>query len=316
MAPPWELPMVEAQKKAAAKGDPIPGGIPASPSSPLSGKEILDKLKTLSGADREKFMVQLLKDGNVPDFLRDMSTVEFEVADANGTMHTVKYQVTPDYLAVGTNEDYVFVPLSAQGAQEVALAWDMSPPTAKMVDQLNTRGIVVDFRQGYGTTEFAPYSSAAAVDAYGVRNEKVRGEDYTAAFWKTVGDTPDGQVMTHADLGGGPVSGHMKDIVMTEKVTAAADRAVQAGDTTPDKIGLYHPAQQKQGEAMAADHNVDYVDYSQGLRMVSPIIEVDGTKIHISEVLAGQGTYADYHTLLSGEGPMDNPALFADRPNK
>jgi hypothetical protein len=266
-------------------------------------------------------LVQLLKDGHVPDFMRNLSTVEFKVADAKGIVHTVKYQVTPDYLAVGTNEDYVFVPMSSQMAQEVAVAWGMSPPTAQMVDQLSTRGVQVQFRNDNGTAGFMPYNSAAGIDAYAARNKQVAGEDYTAGYWNTTGLAPDPNlVMTHGELGGGPVGGHMKDFVMTESVTTAGDRAVQQGDTTPDKIGLYLPGIQNErgpGKGVPADHDQYYADYSQGLRLVSPMVEVDGTPVHIQEVLAGApGANEHLYPLLSGEGAMDAPALHAERDKK
>jgi hypothetical protein len=55
------------------------------------------------------------------------------------------------------------------------------------------------------------------------------------------------------------------------------------------------------------DHDQYYSDYSQGLRLVGAMVEVDGKQMHVSEVL----TDSQLHVLLSDEGQMDakNPYI-------
>jgi hypothetical protein len=102
----------------------------------------------------------------------------------------------------------------------------------------------------------------------------------------------------------------MKEFVMmpAETLTSASDLDPAKGDTNPDTIGMYHRTVQNDrgpGKGVPLDHNEQYFDYSQGLRTVSSIVTVDGKPMHISDVLKDPRL----HTLLSGEGQMDNPAL-------
>jgi hypothetical protein len=334
MAPPWELPMVEAQKQAAADGNPIPGGIPAAPAAPRTGTELIDEMKRLPASQWQDFMVQKIKEGHIPDFLRDLHTVQMKVKDANGAERTIEYEVMPDYMAIGTDEDYLIVPMSGDMAQQIAVAYGMSPPTALMVDQIAAQGAALDVgytkrdppdpdKSGSGYAGFSPYSSKAAFDSY-VAHQQVVTENFSKAVIKDTGTILDPNLTyTHGDgEGRGYIAvNHMKDIVMSEQVTRAADAAEAKspsppgkGDVQNDKLGLYHPqVQGGHGKAEAARHFPQYSDYSQGLRLVSPIVTVDGTPMHISEVLSGKDPSAHLHPLLSKEGAMDNPALYADR---
>jgi hypothetical protein len=311
MAPPWELPMVEAQRKAAQAGDPIPGGIPARVGDPVTGRQFIDDLKKLGPAERQAHILKLLDDGQVPDFLRDLYKVELvDVPDADGNLHKVQYSVMPDFVAIGTNDDYVLVPMNSEMAQHVLLSWDMAPPTAQMVDQIATRGPEVQFRADTGTKAFRPYDSAEGLEKYYQRNEQVTGRDYYDAWLDWTGTGPDSSVVKHSELGGHPAVGHMKEFVMmpAETLKGASDLDPAKGDTNPDTIGMYHRTIQNDngpGKGVPLDHNEQYFDYSQGLRAVSPIVYVDGTPMHISDVLK----HDKLHTVLSGDGKMQNPAL-------
>jgi hypothetical protein len=294
-------------------------------------------MKKLPTSQWQDFIVQTIKDGQIPDFLRDLHTVQMTVKDANGVDRVVEYEVMPDYMAIGTDDEYLIVPMSGDMAQQIALAYGMVPPTAQMVDQTVAQGAALDV--GFtnrdppdpsnakpGHPAFSPYSSKAAFDAY-VQHQEAVTEKFSKALIADTGNVldPDLGPYTHGDgEGRGAIAvNHMKDIVMTEQVTRAADHA-EAKNPSPsgkadvqnDKLALYHSDPQVQGghgKAEAARHFPQYSDYSQGLRLVSPIVTVDGQPMHISEVLSGQGANAHLHPLLSGEGAMDNPAVYADR---
>src|SRR5207249_10522967 len=50
--------------------------------------------------------------------------------------NTATFYVNPDYLAIGSDEDYFLAPISPQTAQKIANGLDCSLPTRKMVDQI------------------------------------------------------------------------------------------------------------------------------------------------------------------------------------
>jgi hypothetical protein len=204
-----------------------------------------------------------------------------------------------------------------------------------MVDHIAAQGAALDVgytkrdppdpnKEGSGYPGFSPYSGSAAFDSY-VKHQQAVTENFSKALIADTGNVLDPSVgpYTHGDgeARGSIAVNHMKDIVMSEQVTRAAD-AAEAKNPSPagkadvqnDKLGLYHPqVQGGHGKAEAARHFPQYSDYSQGLRLVSPIVTVDGTPMHISDVLSGKDANAHLHPLLSGEGAMDNPALYADR---
>ena len=52
--------------------------------------------------------------------------------DANGTPHSVKYQVMPDYLAIGSDEDFCRIPMGPITAQKLADLFGAVMPTRKL----------------------------------------------------------------------------------------------------------------------------------------------------------------------------------------
>ena len=69
--------------------------------------------------------------GNVPSFLRHLEAVT--VRDA---VNVITVCVLPDYLALGTDRDFVFVPLGLDAALEVAGRFGFMLPTRKIVDAI------------------------------------------------------------------------------------------------------------------------------------------------------------------------------------
>ena len=57
-------------------------------------------------------------------------------ASAEGKTNTATFYVTPDYLAIGSDEDYFLIPISPNTAQRIADALHCSLPTPKMVDEI------------------------------------------------------------------------------------------------------------------------------------------------------------------------------------
>ena len=80
---------------------------------------------------REEAIFQQIIAGNVPAFMRNLVPIT-----VNATSHTLVYYVIPDYLAVGSDEDYFLMPMTPLLAQRIADTTRCSLPTKKMVDQI------------------------------------------------------------------------------------------------------------------------------------------------------------------------------------
>src|SRR5207253_1574367 len=79
--------------------------VPSRPEGAATGSEFVRRVQDLSGAARDALVRSELVAGNLPDFLRHLIPVTLHAA---GTAHTLTVCVLPDYLAIGTNRDFVF----------------------------------------------------------------------------------------------------------------------------------------------------------------------------------------------------------------
>src|ERR1041385_6830954 len=91
----------------------------------VTGSEFAARIGTLEPAAREAGVIEEVKRGNVPAFWQHFAEVSLSEATIS---------VAPDYLAVGTDDDYLFTPLTPAAAQAIADHFDCVLPTRKMVD--------------------------------------------------------------------------------------------------------------------------------------------------------------------------------------
>jgi hypothetical protein len=130
-----------------------PPGVPPRPADAPGGAAVMARLAKLPPVEREDAIAAELLRGNLPEFLRTLVPV---TVAANA--HTITYRVTPDYLAVGSDADFVRVPMRPATAQRVADAWGFTLTTRKMCDdiyraaavKLEPRPLVTD-REKVGT---------------------------------------------------------------------------------------------------------------------------------------------------------------------
>jgi hypothetical protein len=236
--------------------------LPPRPESAPKGKAFALSLVDLPLAEREEKILAQVKAGNVPTFLRKLVPVSVTV----GTVRA-SYFVAPDYLAVGSDDDYFLAPLTPLTAQVIADRLDCVLPTPKMVDDIYANSTVKL------TPEPIPPSPAmTTVPVFLRHNERVRAAR---------GDKPLGAL----------VAGSKKDVVVANKVFAI-----------PGKVAIYgwHKRDGKPIQPLYVGHASSWVDYSHGIRLVSRRMTVDGAAKTIEEVLADP----QLAPLLSNEGVM------------
>jgi hypothetical protein len=98
-----------------------------------SGTEVARDIRALDFEAREERIYEEVARGNVPTWLRQLERVEM-MGEVGGRMHEVTFWVTPDYLAVGSDDDFFLVPLSPRTSQRIADLVGASLPTPRMVD--------------------------------------------------------------------------------------------------------------------------------------------------------------------------------------
>jgi hypothetical protein len=243
--------------------------IPERPADAEGGAAVFKRLAGLSPVDREEAIARELLRGNLPDFLRKFQAVTIRGKDRTGREHTATIEVMPDYLAIGSDADFVRVPMTPQTAQRVADAFGCSLPTRKIVDEV--------YRSAAVKLDPIPLTEAReAVETFadhGRRIEKQR----------------DGQAL------GLLVAGVKKDVVITNRL-----------GEKPNRVAIYgwHKADGSPIQPLTIVHRDTYVDYSHGVRLVRRAVVVDGKPRDVRHALHA----ADACGPLSDEGPIDWPS--------
>jgi hypothetical protein len=119
---------------ACDPGPPAPTlDLPDRPVDAPGGDEVARELRGLGLEAWEERIHAEVARGNVPTWLRQLERVEL-TGEVEGRTHRVTFWVTPDYLAIGSDSDFLLAPLSPRTAQRVADLVGGSLPTPRMVD--------------------------------------------------------------------------------------------------------------------------------------------------------------------------------------
>ena len=188
---------------------------------------------------------------------------------ASGKEHIATIEVMPDYLAIGSDTDWVRVPMTPMTAARVADAFGSALPTRKIVDDVYTAA----------TVKLEP-------------NPLTMDRESVATFLKhhrLIEDQRRGKKL------GELIAGIKKDVVVTNRL-----------DERPNRVAIYgwHTLDGKPIQPLTIVHANWYVDYSHGVRLMKRTVMVDGKPRDVRHVL-----YAtDLCGLLSDEGPITRPA--------
>ena len=243
--------------------------LPARTKVAIGGAEFMKNLEGLSVDQREDAILHEISAGNFPNFLREFRTVPISgMLKSSGKDVTATLEVMPDYIAVGSDKDFVRIPMTPQTAQQIADQFGCTLPTRKMVDAIDR---VAEVR-------LAPHPMT--ID----RETIATFAEHNAIVEKQRGDKPLGQL----------VIGSKKDIVLTPRIFEK-----------PHRLAIYG-WRQLNGQPiqpLTIVHVDHYVDYSHGVRLVRDRVELHGKAVKISDLLADPGRCG----LVSDEGPMKPP---------
>jgi len=234
--------------EGAAAPQPAPPAIPARPANAPGGRAFIESLTTLDRDAREKAVLAELQRGNIPEFLRRFMPVHVEAMAINGVRVSAVYEVMPDYLAIGSDDDNVRMPMNPHTAQAFCDAFGLALPTRKVVDDV-WRAATVKL-----TPE--PMRQDRELPATFLRHHLLI------------------QQQTH--LAGSFVAGHKKDVVITNRL-----------QERPNRVAIYgwHYLNGLPIQPLTIVHAGWYVDYSHGIRPLRRRIVVDGKPLDYEEIL-------------------------------
>jgi hypothetical protein len=251
--------------RAYAKSIQPAPSIPKRPDGAPGGKVFFKTLEPLGREEREDAIAREIIRGNIPDFLRAFKPIKLTGQDAAGKEVSATLEVMPDYLAIGSDDDFVRAPMSPQTACRIAEAFGCSLPTRKIVDAIYAQA----------TVKLKPRpltDSREAVATFVQHHEIIEGQRKAAKL---------GEI----------VAGIKKDLVLTNRL-----------NERPNRVAIYgwHKLEGKPIQPLNVSHINWYVDYSHGARLIKRRIEIEGKPRDLRVLLFSPR----WSALLSDEGPI------------
>jgi hypothetical protein len=252
--------------------------IPPRPPGARTGAEFVDLVRGMSPLRREQAILDEILSGNIPPFLRQLKAVELAGGDSHpphGPETSARVWVMPDYLAIGSDEDFVRFPASFETATAVARAFGFVLPTTTIVDaiylQAEVRLLPLPMTPGPAMTSTAYFRA---------HDEKIRAQLRGVRL-------------------GELTAGHKKDYVLTRRL---------ARQPSQEAIYGWHRAVGRPIQPLSLVHGSRYADYSHGIRLVSETVLVGGEQQSFYDLLratrsarlvSAEGVIADARGLMA-----------------
>ena len=247
--------------------------IPPRPAGSLTGSQFMDKVMNMTFEQRELEIYNQLSLGNIPDFLRTTTKITSHFLDVSGKDDTCTYEVMPDYLAIGSDEDFCRILMGPLTAQKIADLYGAVLPTAKLVDEIYKNSLI----------KLEP-----------VTYKPVGEENTFIAKFLLHNQAIENQRIAAGGVPGQLIAGIKKDVVISNKIVDSSRQ---------NNVVIYgwHKTDGTPIQPLTNIHKNYYVDYSHGIRLLNEEILIDSVTMNIKSILSDSLLYK----LLSNEdGPM------------
>jgi hypothetical protein len=249
--------------------------VPKRKATAATGSGFVKRTTGYTGRKRQEAALKELRQGNVPDFNNSHKPVRLHTVQQNGEPVDAIVGVTPDYLSIGTDADFVRIPHSLPVTVTIASELGFIMPTCTIVDSVYAQS---DFR--VAPVPLPPGKMMRSSRYYQQHNERIEAQRQ---------GRPLGEL----------ISGNKKDIVLTNRLFGT------------ERIAIYgwHKPDGEPIQPLSLVHGARYADYSHGVRLVYSIACIDGEPTPILEVLQNP----ELCTVLSNEGQMRKAQDFMNR---
>jgi hypothetical protein len=252
-----------------ARAQQLTQAIPSRSSEDLTGSQFARYVSNMSSPEREQAILEEVSKGNVPGFLRKLVPVQLHSELANGQSLTATIFVTPDYLAIGSDSDFLRIPMNLHTAVTIAERFGFILPTRKMVD-------AIYLQSSYHLT---PQPLPAG--------PQMRSTEY----YSTHNQMIEKQMRAIGVPLGALISGDKKDVVMSNRLATYVGRIAIYG---------WHRGPGQPIQPLSTVHGANYADYSHGIRLISEWALVNGKIQSLSQLLQDPATAK----VFSDEGPI------------
>jgi len=263
--------------------------IPARAADAPGGRAFAEQIRGISDDERESRIQQQLAAGNIPEFLRRFVPIRLQSQFPDGVPADVVVCAAPDYLAIGSDADYLLMPMRLSTALSMASAYGLTLPTTRIVDAIYAQADV----------HLLPQPLPAG--------NEMRSTDYSVHHNELVS-------VQRLGLGaslGALVAGDKKDIVLTNRLWGHMDRVAIYG---------WHLATGRPIQPLSTVHGWRYADYSHGARLISTQVFINGLPRSIYSVmqdrrlapaLSDEGVIADAIGLIENLDARAQAAIAA-----
>ncbi len=224
--------------------------IPARQITAVSGSEFYRHAATFNWQKRDSFAVKEILSGNIPSFLKRFVPVATQIINGKNKIVKAIYFVSPDYISIGSDNDWARVNMTPMAAQQIADSFNCFLPTRKIVDDIyKASKIKLEPVPMFAFRDSTPTMYQHHLIIEGQRKQRT-----------------------------GLIAGIKKDVVISEKILK---------DAKPNRVAIYgwHKADGKAIQPLYVGHVNWYVDYSQGVRLIFRTIYVDGKPMDYIDVL-------------------------------
>jgi len=261
-------------QESKTEAQPVPDlthSIPARSPQAVTGSQFAESVARMDRPEREHAILSQILAGNLPSFLKKLVSVRLSSPAGTATIF-----VMPEYLAIGSDADFLRIPMNFHTAKAIAARFRFLLPTRKMVDAIYDQA----------SCSFTPQPLPAgpemtSTEYYRNHNTMIEKQSHTRGF-----------------APGALAAGHKKDVVLTNRLR-----------WRPTQIAIYgwHRAKGMPIQPLSTVHGAGYADYSHGIRLVAEMALVEGKWRSVRDVLRD----ALLSSTLSDEGTIRADALLA-----
>ena len=261
---PWAGALAVAPQNPCAES--LSQEIPQRAANAPGGRAFAQQISSVSDDERESLIRDQLTAGNIPQFLRHLVPVRLQ-SQLPGQSLELVVCAAPDYLAVGSDDDFLLIPMRLSTALSLASLYGFTLPTTRIVDAISAQAAV------HLAPQPLPAGPEMRSTAYSLRHNELVGAQRTA-LGASLGEL---------------IAGDKKDLVLTNRLRTHLDRVAIYG---------WHLDNGKPIQPLSTVHGWRYADYSHGVRLISTRVFVNGISRSIFDVMQD----ARLASVLSDEG--------------
>ncbi len=250
--------------------------LPGRTRNAIKGSEFVNQVKELNLTDREKAVVKEILEGNVPSFSRKLRPLKI-TRIINGKNYEVLFFTVCDYMAIGSDDDYLYIPMTPSTAQYLADKLNCILPTKKLVDVIYNKAEIKLRPQ-----PIPPSPKMTTIPVFYQHTDSIKNQIAKIGFNRVSNSI---------------IAGHKKDIIISNKIYSS--------DRNYERVVIYgwHLSVNNPIQPVYNGHIGTYADYSHGVRLISKLAFINSDSIQITDILKDD----NLSKIISSEGVINKP---------